>query len=863
MMGENRRTKRASAPVLAALFAVLTSAVGIPLTSETHASADPRVDKMMVVDCLLPGQLRKLGGQTTYMTPRRPVKTTAAECEIRGGEYVAFDRADYGTSLRIWLPRAKEGDPEAQTYVGEIFEKGLGTASDYEAAATWYRRAAEQGYSRAQINLGQLYEQGMGVPQDIREALNWYRRASGLEDDELQFASSVRVTLEQKDQKIQQLQEQTQRSQEEVANLKNQLQKARAELERREQELKNTRGKLDDIRDKLKEQEQAIESNSEAGLKKREQALDEQEARLRAERERLEELENELASRRANLTEEQQQAAEQNNELQSELVQQNAEAERLRDRLDQVEQELAESRRKLNEDETKDAALVARLQAAQQERASLEGQLEGRQDQMQKLRSELEAVKETLDESASQYAQAVEQLQQRKALRQVELQRVKAERDRLARKSQEDVEHIKKLRAELKQQERQYEERLETLEQEYAESRKQLDQAESKVAAAGDSGGSAQVASAEPPSIELIEPPVTLTRSGNYTATIGRDIDTREVMGKVTAPAGVKLFHVNEQPGELDKNGLFNIHIPVRESRTPVSLVVVDQAGRRVSLDFELFQRTDRGETTEVAESAGGGSRFPFVAGLGDYHALVIGNSQYEEFPDLRTPGNDAKEVASILEQKYGYKTKLILNANRYEIISALNEYRANLNKEDNLLIYYAGHGEIDTVNDHGYWLPVDAEQNNNANWVSTRSISEILNVMAAKHVMVVADSCYSGALTRSALARLQTGKTVDEWVEWFKKVSKMRTRMVMSSGGEEPVNDGGGGEHSLFARAFIKALQENEQALDGYRLFLSVAEQVQASIEEQKLGVEQTPEYAPIKYAGHEAGEFVFQPNG
>lgn len=866
MKHDEASQKRYSGPTLAAVLALLTSVVGIQLTTETRAaaaSADPRVDKMMVVDCLLPGQLRKLGGNATYMTPRRPVKTTAAECEIRGGEYVAFDRADYGTSLKIWLPKAKEGDPEAQTYVGEIFEKGLGTASDYQAAATWYKKAAEQGYSRAQINLGQLYEQGLGVPQDMRQALNWYRRASGLEDDDLQFASSVRVTMQQKEQKIQQLQEKSQRSEEEAAQLRKQLQEARTELERRQQDLDNTRNKLDEIRKQLKEQDDALKSNSEAGLKKREQALDEREADLKAKRDQLEKLESELASKRDSLSEKQRKAAEENNSLQSQLVQQNAETQRLQDRLEQVNQELADSRDKLDQSDTKDAALVARLQAAQSERESLEQQLGERKDQTEQLRNELQAVKKNLDQSAAEYAKAVKDLQERKALQEVELQQVKAERDQLASKSKKDTERIKALRAKLEQQEKQYEDQLETLKQEYAQSREDLKAAENEVAA--DSGGSGDssttVASAPSPSIELIEPPVTLTRSGEYTATIGRHIDTREVMGKVKAPAGVKLFQVNEQPATVDDNGLFNVQVPIREERTPVSMVVVDKAGQRVSLDIELFQHEGSGETIADEESQDEGKGFPRVKGLGKYHALVIGNSNYQYFPDLRTPGNDAKDVAEILKKKYGYETRLLLDANRYEIISALNDYRANLNREDNLLIYYAGHGEIDKVNDNGYWMPVDAEKNNTANWISTRSISEILNVMAAKHVLIVADSCYSGALTRSALARLQTGKTVDEWVEWFKKVSQMRTRMVMSSGGEEPVNDGGGGDHSLFAKAFIDALQNTKHAMDGYRLFLEVSNEVEANIKSQKLGVEQTPEYAPIKYAGHEAGEYIFQP--
>ena len=119
-------------------------------------------DDFLVVDCLLPGQVRKLGQHFTFLAPRQAIKTSAGDCEIRGGEYVAYDRANYATALKVWLPLAEQGDATAQTYVGEIFEKGLGVQPDYEAAEKWYRRAAEGGSSRAAIDLGNLYEQGLG-----------------------------------------------------------------------------------------------------------------------------------------------------------------------------------------------------------------------------------------------------------------------------------------------------------------------------------------------------------------------------------------------------------------------------------------------------------------------------------------------------------------------------------------------------------------------------------------------------------------------------------------------------------------------------------------------------------------------------
>ena len=141
---------------------------------------DPRgADPFEVVNCLLPGQIRQLGTQVTYVTARQPVRTTAEDCAIRGGEYVALDRADYGTALKVWMNAAQDGDPDAQYYVGVLYEKGAEGQPNYAKAADWYRKAADRGVRRAAINLGRLYEQGLGVTKSDAEARQWYAKANG------------------------------------------------------------------------------------------------------------------------------------------------------------------------------------------------------------------------------------------------------------------------------------------------------------------------------------------------------------------------------------------------------------------------------------------------------------------------------------------------------------------------------------------------------------------------------------------------------------------------------------------------------------------------------------------------------------
>jgi hypothetical protein len=120
---------------------------------------------------------------------------------------------------------------------------------------------------------------------------------------------------------------------------------------------------------------------------------------------------------------------------------------------------------------------------------------------------------------------------------------------------------------------------------------------------------------------------------------------------------------------------------------------------------------------------------------------------------------------------------------------------------------------------------------------------------MSARHVMVVADSCYSGSLVRAATVRLNSGR---EKVAWVKRMLRKRARTALVSGGLEPVLDGGGGDHSVFAKAFLDALRNNNDVMDGQDLFDAIKRPV-------VLNADQTPQYTDIRRAGHDGGEFMF----
>lgn len=256
--------------------------------------------------------------------------------------------------------------------------------------------------------------------------------------------------------------------------------------------------------------------------------------------------------------------------------------------------------------------------------------------------------------------------------------------------------------------------------------------------------------------------------------------------------------------------------------------------------------------TTQAARTAPAGTDPDSVRGVrfGRYRALVIGNDGYSEFPPLETAGRDAEAVARLLREAYGFEVELLREATRDDVMTALSRQRRELEEADNLLIYYAGHGWNDEDAGEAYWLPIDARPDDQTAWISNSTITQMIRAMRARHVLVVADSCYSGTLTRGVAIR--SGRSGDS--TRLSRLVGRRSRTALTSGGNEPVADAGSDGHSVFAGALLGALETNRRVIDATELYVDLRRRVM-------LDSLQTPQYGDIRMAGHEDGEFFFVP--
>ncbi|MBT7954316.1 MAG: hypothetical protein HN731_03945, partial [Rhodospirillaceae bacterium] len=286
------------------------------------------------------------------------------------------------------------------------------------------------------------------------------------------------------------------------------------------------------------------------------------------------------------------------------------------------------------------------------------------------------------------------------------------------------------------------------------------------------------------------------------------------------------------------------------EQKRQVELAAKRQAeaeARLAKLEAQAKAKTQQLAALQKQQAAKPKSNIPANIKFGNYHALVIGIDNYKNLKPLKTAVSDAKAIAKVLTDNYGFKVTKLINPSHEDILDTLDELRETLKFKDNLLIYYAGHGWLDKEGDEGYWLPANAKKSRRSRWVSNASITTTLRALKAKHVMVMADSCYSGRLVRDAGVKIKNADTP----EYFKQMSRKKARVVITSGGLEPVEDGKG-EHSPFARAFLKTLSENKGVIDGAKLFNTIRRPVMVE-------ANQTPQYSDVRRAGHDGGDFLF----
>jgi hypothetical protein len=242
-----------------------------------------------------------------------------------------------------------------------------------------------------------------------------------------------------------------------------------------------------------------------------------------------------------------------------------------------------------------------------------------------------------------------------------------------------------------------------------------------------------------------------------------------------------------------------------------------------------------------------------------NYRAVVIGINDYQThggagWNKLATAKPDAQAMADLLSTKYGFKVTSLLDAQatRGAIIEALDDLVA-LGPNDACLVYFAGHGFYDEALSEGYWIPSDAKRTEGArpakeDWIWNSTITKIIGASAARHILVIADSCYGGSLFRGDEAGTGHGD-----IQWYRRAIVKPSRYLIASGDVEPVPDTGGAQHSVFAQQLINFLTYTDMdVFSASDMGMSLREKVTKM-------TGQMVQMGPLAVAGHGGGEFIF----
>lgn len=270
----------------------------------------------------------------------------------------------------------------------------------------------------------------------------------------------------------------------------------------------------------------------------------------------------------------------------------------------------------------------------------------------------------------------------------------------------------------------------------------------------------------------------------------------------------------------------------------PEQIVVPNNPEPVVEIKPEKEQRGE-GQTTPGNTN--------IISATGRYFALIIGVSNYkEEKLNLDRPEEDARALRDILVSRYTFPDStitMLLSPTREQILEQLFLYRKKVGREDNLLIFYAGHGYFDKEADQGYWWPADAKPRNPANWLSNSDLREQIKSIKSQHTLLISDACFSGGIFKTRDVAQLVDATND-----IQQLYKMPSRRAMTSGTLTTVPD-----KSVFLEYLNKQLTQNtSKYLSSQDLFYKMRSGVIGNSNV-------VPQTGIIFQAGDEGGDFIF----
>lgn len=308
------------------------------------------------------------------------------------------------------------------------------------------------------------------------------------------------------------------------------------------------------------------------------------------------------------------------------------------------------------------------------------------------------------------------------------------------------------------------------------------------------------------------------------------------VKGIVTDESGVYEVLVNNEEAILQADGNFSYTVLLAVGENIITVQATDIKKNNSTTQFKVERKSNEIDIDNK------------ILNTGKYYAIIIGVQDYFDYKinDLDEPINDAQKLYNMLTTYYQFMENNVLflkNPKKSDLVQTLYNMRKQLTKNDNLLIFYAGHGIWDEGMQTGYWLPVDANKDNPVNWFPNTELRGYLKAILTKHTLLITDACFSGSIFKTREVFTDAPPSINE-------LYKLPSRKAITSGNMKTVSD-----KSVFIEYLIKRLeQNNKKYLSAGELFISFRKAVINNSPNN-----QVPQFGIIQQAGDEGGDFIF----
>ncbi len=223
----------------------------------------------------------------------------------------------------------------------------------------------------------------------------------------------------------------------------------------------------------------------------------------------------------------------------------------------------------------------------------------------------------------------------------------------------------------------------------------------------------------------------------------------------------------------------------------------------------------------------------------------------------MNFPIRDANNLKEILVSKYTFEAKNIdtlYNRSREDIVEAIIAKCKALKKDDNLLIFYAGHGDTGRYKTgyiDGYLIPTSAKKGLVSYYITSEEIQKAVLNSNGKHILIMLDACFSGQFLRGQNEEEDNlAVKGDEELQW-----KALSRKVMTSGNLAVVLD-----DSYFIKFVQGFLKDNNKPLISAKDLWYTVKNKMNSIPEAVKTKYHNPQYSALKSIGDEGGSFIFK---